>query len=204
MSGRKNFKEKMNANVKGSLNAFARDPSFKLRTSGDTVFGDATGKRSRKLMSRGELTAAGKYLQDERGVNFPRRAIDQTQRTYFRGRSEYTTTQDGREIKLRTAQGDLTARGKELYTQPEITVEVPATQIGTGRLGKFELETYWTYTESEYPEIGEIFRRHDDRSNTPANMGLIAVKSSMLDQIRKAKNLLAQESDMVWVYRDGE
>ena len=26
----------------------------------------------------------------------------------------------------------------------------------------------------------------------------------MLDQIRAAKNILAQESDMVWIYRDGE
>ena len=98
----------------------------------------------------------------------------------------------------------MTARGKQLYTQPEITVEVPATQIGTGRLGRFELETHWTYTESEYPEIGEIFRRHDDGSNVASNIGLIAVKSALLDQIRKAKNILAQESDMVWVYRDGE
>ena len=177
----------MNANVKGSLNAFARDPSFKLRTSGDTVFGDVTGKRSRKLMSRGELTAQGKYLQDDLGVVFPRRGLDATQRTYFRGRTEYTTTQDGREVKLRNAQGDLTARGKELYTQPEITVQVPATQVGTGKLGRFELETFWTYTEAEYPEIGEVFRRHDDGTNTAANLGLIAVKSYMLDQIRAAK-----------------
>ena len=134
----------LSASVKQKLNTFVAAPTFRLRTQGDTVFGDATGHRSRKLMSRGQLTPAGQYLQGDHGVSFPRRAIDQTQRTYFRGRSEYTTTQDGREVKLRSAQGELTARGKELYTQPEITVEVPATQIGTGRLGRFELETYWT------------------------------------------------------------
>ena len=88
----------MNANRKRNLEAFARDPSFKLRTQGDTVFGDVTGKRSRTLMTRGDLTEQGKYLQDELGVVFPRRGIDQTQRTYFRGRTEYTTTQDGREL----------------------------------------------------------------------------------------------------------
>ena len=179
----------MNANRKRALDAFARDPSFKLRTQGDTVFGDVTGKRSRTLMTRGNLTEQGKYLQDELGVVFRRRGIDQTQRTYFRGRTEYTTTQDGREVKLRNAQGDLTARGKQLYTQPEITVQVPATQVGTGKLGRFELETHWTYSEAEYPEIGEVFRQHDDATNTAANMGLIAVKSYMLDKIRAAHNI---------------
>ena len=91
----------LSASKKQALDTFAAAPTFRLRTQGDTVFGDATGHRSRKLMSRGQLTPAGQYLQDERGVSFPRRAIDQTQRTYFRGRSEYTTTQDGREVKLR-------------------------------------------------------------------------------------------------------
>ena len=105
---------------------------------------------------------------------------------------------------MRNAQGELTARGKQVYTQPEITVQVPATQVGNGKLGRFELETFWTYTEAEYQDIGEVFRRHDDGGNTAANMGLIAVKSYMLDQICAAKNILAQESDMVWIYRDGE
>ena len=47
-------------------------------------------------------------------------------------------TQDGRQVKLRNAQGELTARGKQVYTQPEITVEVPVIQVGTGKLGRIE------------------------------------------------------------------
>ena len=89
---------------------------------------------------------------------------------------------------LRNAQGALTARGKELYTQPELTVEVPAWQIGMGKLVQFKLETTWVYTETlSEPQIGEIFRRHDDGTNTATNLGLIAVKSALLDMIRAAK-----------------
>ena len=90
-------------------------------------------------------------------------------------------------MKLRGSQGQLTARGKELYTQPELTVAVPAWQIGMGKLGEFRLETTWVYTESEYPQIGEVFRRHDDGTNTATNLGLTAVKSALLDMIRAAK-----------------
>ena len=36
-------------------------------------------------------------------------------------------------------------------------------------------------------------------------MGFIAVKSLMLDEIKKNNNVLAQESDMVWLYdKDGQ
>ena len=54
----------LSASVKQKLNSFVAAPTFRLRTQGDTVFGDATGHRSRKLMSRGQLTPAGQYLQD--------------------------------------------------------------------------------------------------------------------------------------------
>ena len=158
--------------TKRKLNQLVAEPSFTLRTAGDSIYGDATGHRAKRLAIRGQLTPAGSYLQDEKGVSFPRMAVDNTQRTFFRGNSEYAMTQDGRQVKLRNAQGELTERGKQVYTQAEITVEVPAIQVGAGKLGKFELETTRVYTEAEYPEIGDMFRRHDDGTNTAANMGL--------------------------------
>ena len=185
---------------KRKLDSLVAEPSFSLRTAGDSIYSNATGHRAKRLAIRGQLTPAGSYLQDEKGVSFPRIQIDNTQRTFFRGNTEYAMTQDGRQVKLRNAQGDLTARGKQVYTQAEITVEVPAIQVGTGKLGKFELETTRVYTEAEYPEIGDMFRRHDDGTNTAANRGFIAVKSMMLDMIKKNNNILAQESDMVWYY----
>ena len=76
----------------------------------------------------------------------------------------------------------LTARGRQYYTQPEITVEVPAFQLGTGRLGAFRLETYRVYTEAEFPEIGELFRDDDDGSNNEQNPGLASAKAGLLSR----------------------
>ena len=123
--------------VKRKLSELVAEPSFRLRQSGDSIFGEATGKRPRRLSLRGQLNPAGQFLQDDKGVVFPRQGIDFTRRTVFRGNSEFARTVSGAEIRLRTPSGELTARGKEYYTDPEITVEVPAFQNGLGRLGAF-------------------------------------------------------------------
>ena len=149
------------------------------------------------------LNKYGKYLQEEKGVAFPRGGIDPTLRTVFRGSSEYAQTQDGRTVKLRNARGELTGRGKQFYTQPEITVEVPAFQLGLGGLGHFRLATSRVYTEAEFPEIGVLFRDEDNGTNLDSNPGLIAVKNGLLKSIQDNDELMAQESDMVWWYRDG-
>ena len=111
--------------TKDSLRNLATDPNFRLDTRGDSIFATAPGYRSRRVSLRGELEPAGQYLQDDLGVGFPRRGIDATRRTYFRGSSEYAQTQDGREVKLRNAQGELTARGRERSssstTQPSVS-----------------------------------------------------------------------------------
>ena len=163
--------------TKRTLDTLVAEPSFALRTVGDSIYSHAEGYRAKRLSLRGQLTPAGQYLADEKGVPFPRRQLDSTQRTFFRGNSEYGMTQDGREVRLRTAQGELTARGKQFYTAPQLTVEVPAFQIGTGRLGEFSVETTRVYTEAEYPEMGDVFRQHDDGTNTATNPGFIEVKA---------------------------
>ena len=100
-----------------NLDALAREGSFRLRQAGGTTYGEATGHRARRLRFQGQFTPAGLYLQAQRGVSFPRNQVDRTQRTVFRGNSEYAQTQDGREVRLRNPRGELTARGREMYTQ---------------------------------------------------------------------------------------
>jgi len=78
--------------AKDRLNDLATDPNFRLRTQGDSIFADAPGYRSRRVSLRGELQPAGLFLQNDLGVVFPRRGIDATRRTYFRGSSEYAQT----------------------------------------------------------------------------------------------------------------
>ncbi len=52
----------------------------------------------------------------------------------FRGNTEYAQTNTGRNVQLRDSKG-LTARGEQFYRDPEITIEVPATQTGRNREG---------------------------------------------------------------------
>ena len=74
--------------------------------------------------------------------------------------SEYAFTQSGNTVRLRNPDGGLTARGREMYQEPEITVEVPAIQMGTNKLNeRSRIGTHKVFTENEFPEIGEIFRR---------------------------------------------
>ena len=193
----------MNQNQKTRLDNMVREGSFRLMTRGDTTFGAAEGYRKRRLMFQGQLTPAGQYLQAERGVPFPRSAIDRTQRTIFRGNSEFAITQDNREVRVRNARGQLTKRGEQLYSNPEITVEVPAWQNGVGRLGEFSLKTTRVYTENEHPHIGEWFRAYDNGRNDIENPGFLNVKRRSRALFEQNNDLLAQESDMVWWYREG-
>jgi len=189
--------------TKRTLDQLVAEPSFRLRNQGDTIFGDATGYRSRVLSAQGALTPAGQYAQDEHGVAFPRQGIDPTRRTVWRGNSEFAVTQDGREIRLRTGRGELTARGKTYYTQPELVIEVPARQVGVGRLGEFSINTTRIYSEAETPDIGVLFRRDDNGTNTDSNPGFKSVKDALLAQFHANQDILAQESDMIWYLRDG-
>ena len=110
-------------------------------------------------MFQGDVTPAGQWMQDQRSLQLPADRVVPTLRTEFRGNSEYGVTQSGKRIRLRTPQG-LTGRGQQVYTRPEITVEIPAIQEGTNAKGdSFELETTKVYTENAFPEIGELFRR---------------------------------------------
>ena len=73
-------------------------------------------------------------------------------------------TQSGNKMCLRKADGSLTRRGREMYSQEEITVDAPAIQIGTNKLDeRYRIETYKVFTESEFPETSESFH------NTPGN-----------------------------------
>ncbi len=104
-------------------------------------------------MVRGGTTPAGSYLLSK-GVHLPQNMINRSLRTTFRGNSEYTFTQTGNTVRLRNADGSLTARGREMYTETEITVDVPAIQTGTNKLSEvYNIPTYKVFTENEYPEM---------------------------------------------------
>ena len=143
---------------KNTLNRMSQDRSFRIERRGDSQYGVAEGFRPKRLMLRGERTPAGEHLTNQ-GVHISTDAINRNVRTYFRGNSEYTYTQTGNVVRLRNSDGSLTERGKQMYTTPEITVEVPAIQMGTNKLNeRYRIPTYKVFTENEYTEIGEVFR----------------------------------------------
>ena len=85
-----------------------------------------------------------------------------------------------------------------MYTQPEITVEVPAIQMGTNKLNeRYRIETYKVFTENEFPEIGEVFR--NTAGSDVAKFG--AVKEYIADQFSSG-DLLIEESAQVWIFDD--
>ena len=142
--------------VQRNLDTMMQDPNFRLTGKGNTYFATAPGHRAKRVMFQGDVTPAGQWMRDQRGLQLPSDRIDTTVRTEFRGNSEYAVTQSGKRVRLRTPQG-LTGRGQQVYQTPEITVEVPAIQEGTTTKGDtFELETTKVYTENEFPEIGEL------------------------------------------------
>ena len=99
--------------TEANLLAMAKAPSFHTVSRGDTVYGVAEGFRKRKLMYQGATTPAGSHMRSI-GAHLPDDGIDRTKRTVWRGNSEYSYTQSGREVRLRTADGSLTARGLSL------------------------------------------------------------------------------------------
>ena len=144
--------------VQRTLDTMLPDPNFRVTGKGDTFFATAPGHRAKRVMFQGDVTPAGQWMRDQRGLQLPADRVDTTARTEFRGNSEYAITQTGKRVRLRTPQG-LTARGEQVYQRPEITVEVPAIQEGTNKAGyTYELETTKVYTENEFPEMGEMFR----------------------------------------------
>ena len=180
---------------KNTLKRMSKDRSFRIEKRGDSQYGVAEGFRPKRLMLRGERTAAGIYLSNK-GVHISTDAINRTVRTYFRGNSEYTFTQTGNIVRLRNSDGSLTERGKQVYTNPEITVEVPAIQMGTNKLNeRYRIPTYKVFTENEYPEIGEVFRR---TPGSDANR-FQAVKDSLTDTLQDG-DLLMEESAQVWIF----
>ena len=83
-----------------------------------------------------------------------------------------------------------------MYTEPEITVEVPAIQMGTNKLNeRYRIETHKVFTENEYPEIGETFR------NTPGNdVTKFRAVQAYLEELVGAGDLLMEESAQVWIF----
>ena len=143
---------------KDTLKRMSKERSFRVERRGDSHFGVAEGFRAKRLLLRGSATVAGDYLRSK-GVHLPTDRLNKTVRTIFRGNSEYAFTESGATVRLRNPDGGLTARGREMYTQPEITVEVPAIQMGTNKLNeRYRIQTYKVFTENEFPEIGEVFR----------------------------------------------
>ena len=117
---------------KDTLKRMSKERSFRVERRGDSHFGVAEGFRAKRLLLKGSSTVAGDYLRSK-GVHLPTDRLNKTVRTVFRGNSEYTFTESGTTVRLRNPDGGLTARGREMYTQPEITVEVPAIQMGTNK-----------------------------------------------------------------------
>ena len=155
----------------------------------------AEGFRPKQLMLRGERTPAGIYLTNK-GVHMNTDAINRNVRTYLRGNSEYTYTQTGNVVRLRNSDGSLTKRGEQVYENPEITVEVPAIQMGTNKLNeRYRIPTYKVFTENEYPEIGEVFQR---TSGSDAGR-FRAVKQLLTDKLQEG-DLLMEESAQVWIF----
>ena len=144
--------------AQNSLDTMMQDPNFRVTGKGDTFFATAPGHRAKRVMFRGDVTPAGQWMRDQRGLHLSADGVDTTARTEFRGNSEWATTMAGKRVRLRGPQG-LTARGHQVYQRPEITVHVPATQEGTNKVGDtYEIETTKVYTENEFPEMGELFR----------------------------------------------
>ena len=180
---------------KDRLKAMSKERSFRVVRKGDGQYGVSEGHRASRLSLRGELTAAGQYLAGK-GVLIQPDRLNKTVRTVFRGNSEYTTTQSGNLVRLRNADGGLTARGRQMYTEPEITVEVPAIQMGTNKLNeRYRIETHKVFTENEYPEIGETFR------NTPGNdVTKFRAVQAYLEELVGDGDLLMEESAQVWIF----
>ena len=148
-------------------------------------------------MLRGEVTPTGQWMRDQRMLQMPIDRIDPTTQTEFRGNSEYGMTQSGKRVKLRDTRG-LTARGKQVYQAPELTVEVPAIQEGTNASGEqYTLDTVKVYTEVEFPEMGELFRQQPTQEQ-----GMRAVvdlfKSRFGDD-----DFMLEESAQIWRYDPG-
>ena len=105
------------------------------------------------------MSPVGQWMRDQRMLPIGADRIDTTQATEFRGNSEYAVTQSGKRVKLRDVRG-LTKRGQQVYQSAELTVEVPAIQEGVNAKGDtYSLDTVKVYTEVEFPEMGELFRR---------------------------------------------
>ena len=180
---------------KNTLNRMSQDRSFRIERRGDSQYGVAEGFRPKRLMLRGERTPAGEHLTNQ-GVHISTDAINRNVRTYFRGNSEYTFTQTGSVVRLRNSDGSLTERGKQMYTNPEITVEVPAIQMGTNKLNeRYRIPTYKVFTENEYPEIGEVFQGTSGSDQERFR----AVKDYLTDKLQEG-DLLMEESAQVWIF----
>ena len=87
---------------KERLDSLVQQPGLRVVQKGDTYFASAPGHTSRRVQFQGEQTAVGTYLQNTRGVDIPLDRVNPTIRTEFRGHSEYSTTQQGRRVKLRS------------------------------------------------------------------------------------------------------
>ena len=160
---------------KDRLKQLSRERSFRIERRGDSHYVVADGFRAKRLLLRGSTTVAGQYLQSK-GVHLPLDRLNKTVRTIFRGNSEYAFTETGNTVRLRNADGSLTQRGRDMYNSEEITVEVPAIQMGTNKLNeRYRIETHKVFKESEYPEIGETFRSTTWSNSVPCKLTLTSL-----------------------------
>ena len=137
----------------------SKDRSFRIERRGDSQYDVAEGFRPKRLMLRGQRTPAGVYLTNK-GVHMNTDTINRNVQTYFRGNSEYTYTQTGNVVRLRNSDGSLTKRGEQVYETPEITVEVPALQVGTNKLNEqYSIPTYKVFTEMSTQRLGRCTER---------------------------------------------
>ena len=184
-------------NVKNNLDAMLHTPGFQVERSGDPVFVSAPGFRKKRVMQAGVTNVVGQWLRDERMVPLQADRVDNTRPTEFRGNSEYAMTVSGKRVKLRDIRG-LTARGKQVYQAPEITVEVPAIQEGVNAKGdQYQLETVKIYTEAEFPEMGELFRQQPTEER-----GMRAVVDLFKSRFGE-DDFMLEESAQIWRYDPG-
>ena len=180
--------------VREDLDAMMQAPGFAVSRSGDSFFAGAPGFRKKRVMTQGVTTPVGQWMRDMRMLPIGADRIDTTRAPEFRGNSEWATTQSGKRVKLRDVRG-LTKRGQQVYQSAELTVEVPAIQQGVNVRGdEYELETIKVYTEVEFPEMGELFRRQPTQE-----AGMRAVVDLFKSKFGE-NDFLLQESAQIWRY----
>ena len=62
--------------VQNNLDTMMQDPNFRVSGKGDTFYATAPGHRAKRVMFRGDVTPAGQWMRDQRGLQLPGDRID--------------------------------------------------------------------------------------------------------------------------------